>query len=77
MQAKEKKRDFLFFSASAPFCETFAITQPDGHSHPQDPELVVGKPPRWINSAESYSNVDREELFKSIRLDVGWFGLSL
>lgn len=54
--------NFLFnVSAPAPLWERedassrhkFAIIQPHGDSHLQDPELVVGKTPRWINSAES------------------------
>lgn len=32
----------------------FAIIQLDGDSHPQDPGVVFGKIPRWMNSAKSY-----------------------
>lgn len=44
----------------------FVIIQPHGDSHLQDPELVVGKIPRWINSAEVKGNV---ALFKFIHLN--------
>lgn len=39
----------------------FAIIQPHGDSHPQDPQLVVGgKTPRWINSAEKRQHSVKE-----------------
>lgn len=88
-QCMEKRRRESFFisflfnvSALAPLWERedassrnkFAIIQPDGHSHPQDPALVFGKAPRWINSAESYSNVEGSRaLFKLIHFSVRWF----
>lgn len=37
---------------------TLSIIQPHGDSRPQDPELVVRKTPRWINSAEAKGNAE-------------------